>query len=288
MKTTLPNGEGIKWPNGAKVAVMLSFDFDADRLQVARAWPGSPGFADRSRGMYGPDEGLARCLRVLKETEVPSTFFIPGINIDRFPEHVNRIVESGAEIAYHGFYHDNNFDTILYDRAEEEMEMAEERIESIWGRKPVGARLPGGYMQRYTVDLLHKRGYKYSSALSPEKSCDWAFCYEREGRKIPLVEMCTDVCTEDFTYYFFSLATPRHNPTYNNDYVREIWQDEFDGRVKEEDKFLCLKLHPSIIGRASRAKMLQDFILYMKENGAWFATCEEVADYVLKDNGFTV
>ena len=35
-------------------------------------------FADRSRGEYGPDEGLRRCLEVLGRREVQGTFFVPG------------------------------------------------------------------------------------------------------------------------------------------------------------------------------------------------------------------
>lgn len=35
MQTTLPTGEGIRWPEGRQIAVLLTFDFDADRLQAA-------------------------------------------------------------------------------------------------------------------------------------------------------------------------------------------------------------------------------------------------------------
>ena len=80
---------------------------------------------------------------------------------------------------------------------------------------------------------------------------------------------------------------PHHKASYNNAVVREIWQDEFDGRRAEGDKFLCLKLHPALIGRASRCKMLEELIVYMRENGAWFASCETAADYVIAQNGLT-
>lgn len=41
-----------------------------------------------------------------------------------------------------------------------------------------------------------------------------------------------------------------------------------------------LKLHPQLIGRSSRVRMLERFIAYMKANGAWLASCEDVARYV--------
>ena len=47
------------------------------------------------------------------------------------------------------------------------------------------------------------------------------------------------------------------------------------------NKIFILKLHPQMIGRASRAAMLGDLISYMKAQGAWITTCEEAARYVL-------
>ena len=35
----------------------------------------------------------------------------------------------------------------------------------------------------------------------------------------------------------------------------------------------------------SRIRMLERLVLYMRQNGAWIAGCEEVARYVLAQNG---
>lgn len=48
---------------------------------------------------------------------------------------------------------------------------------------------------------------------------------------------------------------------------------------------MCLKLHPQLIGRSGRIRMLERLVLYMRQNGAWIAGCEEVARYVLAQNG---
>ena len=50
---------------------------------------------------------------------------------------------------------------------------------------------------------------------------------------------------------------------------------------KREIKSLSWKLHPQMIGRASRIAALGNFIAYMKRHGAWITTCEEAARYVL-------
>lgn len=287
MQTTLPAGDGIRWPEGRQIAVLLTFDFDADRLQSAYFRQEDLPFADRSRGLYGPDEGLPRILSMLSRQNVPATFFVPGVICRRCPEQVRAIAAAGHEIAAHGDAHDSHGALLSPEEARLDMERAEASIAAITGKKPVGCRLPGGYQQSHTVDLLLERGYRYSSAVNPAKCCDWAYCYQRQGKKQPLVEFSTDPMLEDLPYYFFTFVPPHHKASYNNAVVREIWQDEFDGRRQEGDKFLCLKLHPALIGRASRCKMLEELIVYMKENGAWFASCETAADYVIAQNSLT-
>ena len=86
------NGPGIRWPGGARVAVMLTFDFDAEFLRISRAESKGTkiGFTDQSRGEYGPHTGLARCLQVLENHGVKATFFVPGAVVERYPEQVKR------------------------------------------------------------------------------------------------------------------------------------------------------------------------------------------------------
>ena len=62
-----------QWPNGAKVAVALSFDVDNATVPLSRANLGSE---DLSRGMYGAVDGLPRILRMLDRQRVPASFFI--------------------------------------------------------------------------------------------------------------------------------------------------------------------------------------------------------------------
>lgn len=271
----------LKWPNDAKIAVMLTFDFDAETLQESR-FHDKVGFADRSRGEYGPCEGLRRCLKVLESRDIKGTFFIPGVVAERYPDHVKQIAEASHEIACHGYAHET---TLGISRCAEEanLEKAEQILTAISGKKPLGHRAPGSIMQTYEPELLYSRGYLYSSSM---KTCDWAYCHELDGKKIPLVELPTDYYLDDFPFFYYTLGVPRHKTTYTTDYVRNIWVEEFNGLTAEGNKIMCMKFHPQLIGRASRAKMLEELIDYMQTHGAWIATCEEVARFILKYNGF--
>lgn len=269
----LKNGDGIVWPFGKRIAVMVTFDFDAELLRKSVIGKRKIGFSDTSRGKYGPDEGLARCLDMLKRQNLHTTFFVPGRIAECYPEQVKAIAAAGHELAYHGYLHEAAVDM---PASEEEANMArsEALLEAISGQKVVGYRGPLDLLPNCALPLMAKRGYLYGSTL---KDCDWAYLHE----DYPIVELPTEPTLDDFSWFYFSYADEATiTCSYPVDYVYDIWKDNFDELASEGDKVFVLKLHPQLIGRSSRVRMLERFIAYMKANGAWLATCAEVAEYV--------
>lgn len=272
-------GPGITWPNHKRIAVMLTFDFDAEYLRISRAASkgSSIGFTDFSRGQYGPHEGLERCLDMLDTFGVKGTFFVPGIVIQQYRDCVCEIHRRGHELAYHGYQHESSLN-ISREEEEKRMEACEALFQSIIGKRPVGHRGPESIIHPFTPELLAERGYLYSSSM---KDCDWAYAWETSGKQ-PLIELPCDVTMDDFTYYYFTFSDPAVRSMYTNREVIGNWKREFDNLAEEGDKIFVLKLHPQMIGRASRIAALGEFIGYMQRHGAWIATCEEVAAYVLR------
>lgn len=269
----LKNGDGIVWPFGKRIAVMVTFDFDAELLRKSVIGKRKIGFSDTSRGKYGPDEGLARCLDMLKRQNLHTTFFVPGRIAECYPEQVKAIAAAGHELAYHGYLHEA---TVDMPASEEEANMAksEALLEAVSGKKVVGYRGPLDLLPNCALPLMAKRGYLYGSTL---KDCDWAYLHE----DYPIVELPTEPTLDDFSWFYFSYADEATiTCSYPVDYVYDIWKDNFDELASEGDKVFVLKLHPQLIGRSSRVRMLERFIAYMKANGAWLATCAEVAEYV--------
>ena len=94
-----------KWPNGARVAVALSFDMDNASGTLAR---GTPGSEPMTRGQYGAVDGLPRILRVLDKQNVPASFFIPAVAAALNPEMIPAIQSKKRhEIGIHGWIHEN-------------------------------------------------------------------------------------------------------------------------------------------------------------------------------------
>src|SRR3982074_3601857 len=71
------------WPNGARVAVALSFDVDNATTSLRR---GDLGSGTRSRGECGAVDGLPRILRLLAKQNVPASFYIPAVSALLHPD----------------------------------------------------------------------------------------------------------------------------------------------------------------------------------------------------------
>ena len=270
---TLKNGDGMVWPDGKRIAVMVTFDFDAELLRKSVIGKRTIGFSDTSRGQYGPDEGLKRCLDMLERQQLKTTFFVPGRIAELYADKVQQIADAGHELAYHGYLHEASVDMPAAEEREN-MAKSEALLEKISGRKVVGYRGPLDLLHYCAMQLMAERGYLYGSTL---KDCDWAYVHE----DYPLVELPTEPTLDDFSWFYFSYADEATiTCSYPVDYVYDIWKDNFDELANEGDKIFVLKLHPQLIGRSSRVRMLERFIAYMKANGAWLASCEDVARYV--------
>ena len=276
--TKLKNGDGMVWPFGKRIALMLTFDFDAELLRYSVIGKESTGFADISRGKYGPDEGLQRCLDMLARQNLHTTIFVPGRVAELYPKQVAQIAEAGHELAYHGYDHDNRVG-ISAEEENNNMAKSEELLSKFSTRKIVGYRGPLDVMQNCSLELMQKRGYLYGSTM---KDCDWAYLHEGCAAETPIVELPTEPTFDDFSFYYFSYAdNATITCSYPSEYVYDIWKDNFDELANENDKVMVLKLHPQLIGRSSRIRMVERFLAYARANGAWVASCEEVASYVL-------
>ncbi len=151
------------WPNGAKVAVALSFDVDNATTSLRS---GDLGSEPLSRGEYGPVDGLPRILRMLARQNVPASFYIPAVSALLHPQMITDIQAGGHhEIGIHGWIHE---DLPVLNNAAEEQRMLTQAIDTITrmiGHKPVGYRAPSWHFSQYTMKQIKDAGFLYDSSL---------------------------------------------------------------------------------------------------------------------------
>ncbi|MDT0614842.1 polysaccharide deacetylase family protein [Streptomyces lancefieldiae] len=106
----------------------------------------------------GPSEHSARLLDILKEKQVPATFFLLGKrHIDTYPELVKRMADEGHEVASHTWTHKILTDAEP-DEIRAELERPNKEIERLTGQRPTLMRPPQGRTDDTVHDICRELG----------------------------------------------------------------------------------------------------------------------------------
>jgi peptidoglycan-N-acetylglucosamine deacetylase len=261
------------WPNGARVAVALSFDIDNELLARTTPLP-----VPLSQGEYGATTGLPRILALLERQQVPATFYIPAVSAMLHPDMIPAIMKAGRhEIGVHGWIHENL--PSIGDAAHEErlLTQAIDYLTKAMGKRPVGYRAPSWAFSASTLSQIRKAGFLYDSSFM---AMDEPYELVQDGKPTGLTELPIEWIMDDFPYYSGNASGSLPSP----EAVLQIYKDEFDVAYQERT-LVVLTTHPHISGHRSHAMQLDKLITYMKSKpGVWFGTLEQIANAVKSSN----
>jgi len=257
----------ITWPEGKRVAASFTFDVDAESAWLAM----DPANADRpgvlSQAIYGPKVGVPLILDVLARHGVKGSFFIPGINVELYPDTVEAIVDAGHEIGLHGYTHTPPA-TLTRDEESEELDRAYTLLTGAGGNV-TGYRSPSWDVSPHTLDLLEAKGLLYASQFMDDLRP-----YRHAGRR--LVELPIQWILDDWPHFAW-YAGDSARTIRSTQEVETIWTEEFDG-IRHLNGSYILTMHPQVIGRPSRVALLDRFIGYVSSHDdVWITTCAEIA-----------
>ncbi len=258
------------WPNGGRIAVGLSFDFD-NETPALRDGQTSPGLM--AQGEYGARAGLPRVLQLLDQYQLPATFFVPAISAKLHPQAIKEIVSKGRhEIGVHGWIHERN--SLLAEADERElMRRSIEALTQMTGRRPVGLRTPSWDFSASTMKLIREFGLLYDSSLMAD---DRPYEVLADDGTTGIVELPVEWIMDDYPYFGMDRQSAVRPYTQPGD-VFDIWRAEFD-RAYDEGSLFILTMHPHVIGHRSRIVMLERLIQHMRaRQRVWFATHEDIA-----------
>ena len=277
----------IEWPNGERIAVMPTV--------VLETWPedelGKPGSAQASfrhdfpsgslfnvdialitDRLYGERCGAYRVLDVLEEYGVKTTWFLNGSGVEVFPGLAKEILLAGHELASENWRHE--YVTRQTDEVQKkELERTVASFEKNAGVRPRGYISSGERPNHYTMPLLAELGYRYYMGTINED-----LPYTLRTEKGDLVAFSYGIWMTDHQM----ASSARKNP---RDILR-WWTDQFDQIYEEGEKgrpgMMTMGLHPFIIGRPFRARVLREFLAYATSKPkVWFPQCVEAADHYL-------
>lgn len=258
-----------KWPDGGRVAVLLSFDVDNETVWLRN---GDTSIGGLSQGEYGSRVALGRVLDLLAEHDIAASFFGPALSFSLAPEMIQNIQAAGHhELGIHGWIHERNAE-LPRDEEERLLKMAVERMTELMGKRPVGYRAPSWNFSPNTLDLLLEMDFLYDSSLMAD---DRPYEIMAEGEPTGLVELPVDWILDDAP-----LLNPLGGRYTNPRDLLEVFKDEFDVAYEEGTTFV-LTMHPHYIGHRSRIVILRELIEYIKQKpDVWFGTHEEAVRWV--------
>ena len=260
----------ISWPDGKRIAVTLTFDFQGGE-DIRPLASGKIDHEQYTQAEYGPNTAIWRILRILEDENVTATFLTCGAIAERYPEAVKAIVAKGHEIAGHGYHHEVARD-LTREQETEVMRKAAGMIRGMTGRQPVGWR--SCTQSPNSIELLMDHGFLWNSNSF---SHDLPFLWEAGGRV--LVELPRQPFGDGRTY--------GQRDSGNPDDTLAIWKglfDELDEESRLTPSYCPFQFHPYISGRPGRARTLRAIIRHMKAaDGVWFATGSEVARWCLDE-----
>lgn len=111
----------------------------------------------------GPNkENTTKILKILKDEQIHATFFLTGNNVERYPDVVKAIYESGNAIGIHSYSHDYKKLYASPKAYMDEVDKTAGLIYDVIHVRPIISRAPGGTSGHFTKafwQALNQEGY---------------------------------------------------------------------------------------------------------------------------------
>ncbi len=245
------------WSGDTRCVVMLGFDVDG----VSSALNSNPDTAKLPSFMsmreYGPSVAAPRILDVLDKHEIKASFYVPGYVAETHETLVADIANRGHEVGHHGYMHEAPA-TLSPEKELEVLDHGSGILERITGQKVLGYRSPSWELSEYSIQYLIERGFVYDSSLMGD---DIPYLVTEGDSQ--LVEIPVHWEWDDHPYFSFAPALGGRSAMASPEQVYQVWSAGFEGAYHYGRAFV-LTMHPHIIGRPGRLRMLERLIAYMK------------------------
>lgn len=279
----------VPWPNGARCAVVFTWDMDADSiLHLAHPNDADTRLSTNSMLRYGPEIGVPRIIDTCRDFGMKHTFFIPGWCAEQYPKAVEAMVAEGHEVALHGYLHE--YPNELSEEEERFWTLkGVDAIARVSGQRPRGYRSPWYKYSKHTTDVLLDEGFLWDTSLMGD---DIPYLVEskKRGTKERLIELPSRWQLDDWPQFVHNHDLDFMMPIASPQYAMEVYMAEFYAMWEHGGLWInCF--HPFCTGQVARMMMLREMMSKMQAKGdVWFATGEEVALHmqkVIADGSYT-
>ena len=263
------------WPGDVRCVVVLSFDIDGVSGAINRDPDSARLPSLMSAREYGPSVGARRILDLLDEQKIKASFYIPGYVAETHEALVLDVKERGHEIGHHGYMHEPPA-TLSREQEAAVLDRGTAVIERITGERPRGYRSPSWELSEHSLSLLAERGFLYDSSLMGDD-----VPYRVDANGSDLVEIPVQWELDDAPYFTYAPSLGMRGLMASPEHVYQVWSAAFEG-AHHYGRMFALTMHPYVIGRPGRLRMLRRLIEYMRGfPGVEFARAVDVAESFL-------
>lgn len=288
----MPQRQPLKWPNGARVALILTFNLetwdltkDTDKPYYAGGpailpdvLPGNiPDFPNFTWREYGQRVGIWRLFELFDELGVKASCTTNAVTFERRKAMTDAVLERGWELLTHNWEQGELLTSFANDPAAERdiVLRSLQQFEKYTGRKSKGWLSSSLRGTLQTADILAEQGCIFYCDIMND---DQPYMLRTPNGPIVSVPYSNEI--NDFTFI------TRKN--YTTDQFRDALIEELDVLYAEGAKtgrIMNVGLHPHVSGRAHRVRALREFIEHAKSlPGVWWATREEIAEWYLANH----
>lgn len=279
-KTKMESQNGSFWPNGARMVISLSMQFEAGAQPASGAGspfpPIDPKYPDLPVTKwyeYGFKEGIPRLLDLFDKRKIKVTSHMVGAAVDLNPQLAKEIVERGHEAAGHGQTWTPQF-SMSYDEERSSYEASIKSIEKATGSRPIGFNAFWLRGTPRTLGILQELGFIYHI---DDVSRDEPFVIAVNGKPFAVVP---------YTIHANDIVNFEGRNFTTDGFAQDLKAD-FDMLYEESSyrrRMMSVSTHDRIAGRPGRAKVIGDFIAYaQKHQGVHFMRKDEIARWTLNN-----
>ena len=288
----MPDRKPLRWPDGARIAVIFTLNLEYWELSREGAEPLYPGgpttiphvlpgnvpdYANWTWREYGQRVGIWRLIEVFDRAGVPATCTMnamTGIERRRIIDAVN---ERGWEIVAHN-YTQNDILASYAHEPDAEREIIRKTLEVY--QRTVGRPARGWLSSSLrctpnTPEFLKEFGLLFHSDFLND---DQPYLIETAHGPLVCVPYSNDV--NDFALFARGGMSTAAG--------LELLKEQFDQLYlegAESGRIMNFGMHPHVMGQAFRVRALRDFIDYVKGfDDVWFASREEIATWYLDNH----
>ena len=269
------------WPNGARLVVAISMQFEAGAQPERGAESPFPVIDTKYPDLpvakwydYGFKEGIPRMLDMFDRVGVKVTSHMVGAAVERNPQLAKEIVQRGHEAAGHGQTWTPQF-SMTPEEERTSYQASIKTIETATGTRPVGFNAFWLRGTPRTLEILQDLGFIYHI---DDVSRDEPFLVPVRNK--PFVVVPYTIHMNDIVNY-----EGRHWTAAQFASELKYEFDQLYAEAATRRRMMSVSAHDRITGRPARTRVLEEFIVYaQKQPGVVFLRKDQIARFALESS----